>query len=88
MREKRLFDSQPSVAAEPPPLDPNPTEIRIQWVEDMGMTIKIRLHHCKPATKICSLHLKPDCLPGHEEQLALDVEPKKLFASRSGRRTT
>jgi hypothetical protein len=88
MREKRLFDSQPSVAAEPPPLDPNPTEIRIQWVESMGITIKIRLHHCNTTTKICGLHLKPDCSQGHTKQLALDVEPKKLFASRSGRRMT
>src|SRR5712691_3025253 len=88
VKEQRFFHIQRSVAAHPPPVNPNRIGIQINWREGVVKLIRIRHRHLGMTTKVCGIKLNPGCRPGDDAQLALDAEAQKIFASRRGRRAT
>jgi hypothetical protein len=85
MREQQFFYSQRSVAAQPPPPNPNRTRIEINWGEAVAKTIEIRQQHNEMATKVCCINpagAGPGYRQGHDAQLALAAEAQKIFTSR------
>jgi hypothetical protein len=85
MKEQRFLCSPQSAAAQPPPPNPNRTRIEIHWGEAVAKAIEIRFHHIEMATKVCCLHLKPDCRQGYHAKLVLTAQAQKIFTSRPER---
>jgi hypothetical protein len=85
MKEPRCSQSQDSVAAQPPPLNPSQDRIQIYWTEDAGMVIKIRLHPVKVPAKSCGIPLKRGFSQGYNTPFASVAEIQIVSTSKPGR---